>query len=83
VLFPLIFFLDLSQANVRLRLAQQDATELQIDGMSVPTDISPSAMIHMGLELEELQLSRLSLSHNKIHSYLIVSDTSFVWMINL
>ena len=51
---------DLSQVDVRLRLARQDATELRIDGMSVPTDISPSAMIHMGLELEELQLSHLS-----------------------
>jgi hypothetical protein len=50
-------FPDLSQADVRLRLAQQDALELQTDGMSVPGNISPSAMIHMGLELEELQLS--------------------------
>ena len=77
------FFFRFVSSRRSSQATQQDATELQIDGMSVPTDISPSAMIHMGLGLEELQLSRLSLSHNKIHSYLIVSDASFVWMINL
>ncbi|KAF8695219.1 hypothetical protein AX14_001858, partial [Amanita brunnescens Koide BX004] len=46
---------NVSQADVQLQLAQQDAVELQTDGMSVPSNISPSAMIYMGLELEEMQ----------------------------
>lgn len=40
------------QADVRLRLAQQDMQNIQ-DGKTVESHISPSAMISMGLELEE------------------------------
>jgi hypothetical protein len=47
--------LDLSQADVHLKLAQQDAFDLQRVGMSVSTEKGPSAMIYEGLELEELQ----------------------------
>jgi len=47
--------LDLSQADVRLKLAQQDAFDLQRVGMSVSTEKGPSAMIYEGLELEESQ----------------------------
>ena len=47
--------LDLSQADVRLKLAQQDAFDLQRIGMSVSTEKGPSAMIYEGLELEETQ----------------------------
>ncbi|KIL56864.1 hypothetical protein M378DRAFT_188510 [Amanita muscaria Koide BX008] len=46
---------DLSQANVRLSLAEQDARELQTNTNQFlsQSDISPSAMIYMGLDLEE------------------------------
>ena len=47
-----LILLDLSQADVQLKLAQQDAFDLQRVGMSVATE-GPSAMIYEGLELEE------------------------------
>ena len=50
-----LILLDLSQADVRLKLAQQDAFDLQRVGMSVSTEKGPSAMIYEGLELEESQ----------------------------
>jgi hypothetical protein len=50
-----LILLDLSQADVRLRLAEQDAFDLQRVGMSVSTEKGPSAMIYEGLELEESQ----------------------------
>jgi hypothetical protein len=50
-----LILLDFSQADVRLKLAQQDATDLQRGGMSVSTEKGPSAMIYEGLELEESQ----------------------------
>jgi hypothetical protein len=50
-------FLDAaSLANVRLKLAQNDAVGMEKIGLtSVPSAMGPSAAIHMGLELEDLQ----------------------------
>ena len=48
-----LILLDLSQADVRLKLVQQDAFDLQRVGMSVSTEKGLSAMIYEGLELEE------------------------------
>ena len=45
-------FPDLTQADVRLELAKQDAHELK-SNVEVKSDIGPSAMINLGLELEE------------------------------
>ena len=47
--------LDLSQTDVRLKLAEQDAIDLQRVGMSVSTEKGLSAMIYEGLDLEESQ----------------------------
>jgi len=47
--------LDLSQADVRLKLAEQDAFDLQRVGLSISTEKGPGAMIYKGLELEESQ----------------------------
>jgi hypothetical protein len=44
---------DLTQADVRLQLAQQDAQDLQQSNTIPQSEVSPSAMINMGLELEE------------------------------
>jgi hypothetical protein len=44
---------SMSQADVRLKLAQQDALDLLTVGKSISTETGPSAMIYMGLELEE------------------------------
>jgi hypothetical protein len=41
------------QADVRLELARQDANELQKSNIEVKSDLGPSAMINLGLELEE------------------------------
>lgn len=51
----ILISLDLSQADVRLKLAQQDAFDLQRVGMSVSVEKGPSAMIYEGIELEESQ----------------------------
>ena len=50
-----LILLELSQVDVCLKLAQQDAFDLQRVGMSVSTEKGPSAMIYEGLELEESQ----------------------------
>jgi hypothetical protein len=42
---------DLSQADIRLQLAQEDAQDLTKPPPG--SNMSPSSMIHMGLELEE------------------------------
>lgn len=48
--------LAVSEAEVRLRLAQEDADDLTIGKRrSVHEDVSPSMLICQGLELEELQ----------------------------
>lgn len=44
---------DLTQADVRLQLAQQDAQDFQQSNAVPQSVIGPSAMINMGLELEE------------------------------
>jgi hypothetical protein len=44
---------DLTQADVRLKLAQQDVQNIHENGSTVNCHVSPSAMISMGLELEE------------------------------
>ena len=49
----LIFISDLMQTDVRLELARQDAHELQKSNMEVKSNLGPSAMINIGLELEE------------------------------
>jgi hypothetical protein len=45
-----------SEAEVRLRLAQEDANDLA-DGNqhSLHEDVTPSMLIYQGLEIEELQ----------------------------
>lgn len=50
---PFIYIPDLSQADIRLRLAQEDAHDLTKLSPPPGSDMSASAMIHMGLELEE------------------------------
>jgi len=45
--------LDLSQADIRLRLAQEDAQDLTKLSPPPGSNMSASYMIHMGLELEE------------------------------
>ena len=44
---------DLSQADIRLQLAQEDALDLTKLRPPPGSNMSPSAMIHMGLDLEE------------------------------
>lgn len=46
---------DLSQADVRLQLAQEDAQDLTKLSTPPGSDVSASSMIHIGLELEELR----------------------------
>lgn len=42
-----------TQADIRLKLAQQDMENMQKNGATLESHISPSAMIGMGIELEE------------------------------
>lgn len=49
----MIFDADLTQANVRLQLAELDAHELQTSMTMPVSDISRSTLVSMGLELEE------------------------------
>lgn len=46
---------DVSQADVRLRLAQEEASDLTKLSTPPGSNMSASSMIHMGLELEESQ----------------------------
>ena len=46
---------DLSQADIRLQLAQEDAQDLTKLSPPPGSNMSASSMIHMGLELEESQ----------------------------
>ena len=46
---------DVSQADVRLQLAQEDASDLTKLSTPPGSNMSASSMIHMGLELEESQ----------------------------
>ena len=46
---------DVSQADVRLQLAQEDALDLTKLSTPPGSSMSASSMIHMGLELEESQ----------------------------
>ena len=45
----------MTQSDVRLLLAQQDAKIPDQNGIATVTGITGSAMITMGIELEELQ----------------------------
>lgn len=56
-----------TQADVRLRLAQQDMQNIEKNNMTVESHISPSAMISMGIELEESR--HVSLFYCKIFSH--------------
>ncbi|KAF8326255.1 hypothetical protein F5887DRAFT_900090 [Amanita rubescens] len=72
-----------TQAEVRLRLAQQDMQNIEKNNKAVESHIGPSAMISMGIELEgsrHLQLEIASLSqhatplqkaqfHEKLNTY--------------
>ena len=49
----LILISDLTQADIRLELARQDAHDIRKSNMEVKSDLGPSAMISLGLELEE------------------------------
>ena len=45
-----------SDMEVRLRLAQEDANELAMGRwLSIHDDVSPSMLIYQGLELEDFQ----------------------------
>jgi hypothetical protein len=46
-------FSDLSQADIRLQLAQEDAQDLSKLSPPPGSNMSASSMIYMGLELEE------------------------------
>lgn len=46
---------DPTQSDVRLQLAQQDATELRAENSGIGGDVSGRMMVMMGIELEALQ----------------------------
>ena len=52
---------DLTQADVRLRLAEQEAQELKENNVRAQGDVSSSTMISLGLELEESLWAQLEL----------------------
>jgi hypothetical protein len=60
----LYLYLDISDKEVRLRLAQEDADALTAGKATMIQDgISPSVLIYQGLEIEDLQY----VCHNLIH----------------
>lgn len=72
-----MILLDLSQADIHLKLAQQDAFDLKRVGMSVLTEKGPSAMIYEGLELEKSQLNIFSIV--MLVTKLSVLGTNYGW----
>lgn len=67
----------MSQADIRLKLAQHDAFDLERAGMSVWTEKGPSAMIYEGLELEESQLNIFSIA--RLVAKLSVLGANYGW----
>jgi hypothetical protein len=60
-----VLFKGLTQAEVRLELAQRDVQDIRYDQM-IESHVGPSTMIHMGLELEDskyVQVSKITLKY--------------------